>query len=73
MLLRVLGKESLRSLFVEMQIGAATPEISTENSQKNQNKSTEYPAIPVFGMCQGLDILLHRCLLSHDHCHPKIT
>lgn len=34
MLLRVLGKESLRSLFVEMQIGVATPEISTENSQK---------------------------------------
>lgn len=47
------------SILVELRTGAATMEISVENSQEDKNKCTICPAIALLGICQG------------DHCWGK--
>lgn len=47
-------------------------EISVDNSQKSKNKSTTWPGFTTpWHMFKGLDIILHRYLVSHVHVHSQ--
>lgn len=54
------GKGNTHLLFVILQTGAATMEISVDNTQKAEGRVTR--------LHPSLDLVLHRHQLNHDHC-----